>query len=120
MALRNAGQLRHWADVLKPLDTKEKDRYGRKVIVYEPFMRLPFLVRDMSAREFLAQEAQMREKVVTFSTRYYASIREDMRIRFNGQDYEILYINHLGYGRYMDIKAKAVEGQAVSYGENQR
>lgn len=120
MALKNAGQMRFWVDVLRPVATGEKDRYGRKKTTYEKCLRLPCAVRDMSAREFLAQDAQMREKVVTFSTRYHKDVREDMRIRFRGQDWDILYINHLGYGRYMDIKAKAVEGQAVSYGENQR
>ena len=116
MALKNAGQMRFWVDVLKPVDAGKKDRYGRKVIAYEKHLRLPCAVRDMSAREFLAQDAQVREKVVTFSTRFHKGVREDMRIRFKGQDYDILYINHLGYGRYMDIKAKVVEGQAVSNG----
>jgi len=120
MALRNAGQLRHWVELLKPVE-KGKDRYNREVIRYEAVLRVPCAVRDMSAREYLMQDAAVREKVVTFSMRSQPFLREDMRIGFRGQQYDILYINHLGYhGQFMDVKARLVEGQAVSYGENKR
>lgn len=116
MALRDAGQLRHWVDLLKP-EVTGRDRYGRDVIRYVSVLRVPCAVRDMSAREYLMQDAQLREKVVTFSTRALPYIKEDMRLGFRGQQYDILFINHLGYGgQFMDIKAKVVEGQAVSSG----
>lgn len=121
MALKEAGALRHWVDILQPQESEVSDAYGRRPLEYVRIARMPCAVADMSTREYMAQQAGMREKTVTFSARYNKDIREDMRLRFGGQEFEILYINHLGYnGRYMDIKCRLIEGQAVSYGENQR
>ena len=116
MAISNVGQLRHWVDILKPV-SRGRDRYNREIVQYESVLRVPCAVRDMSAREFLAQDAQVREKIVTFSMRALGVLKEDMRIGFDGREWEILYINHLGYaGGFMDVKTKLVEGQAVSRG----
>lgn len=121
MALKEAGALRHWVDILCPREGSAPDKYGRKAVAYEKILRLPCAVQDMSAREYLSQQAGMREKIVTFSLRYNSHVLEDMRVRFDGRDYEIIYINHLGYrGQYMDLKCRLIEGQAVSYGENHR
>lgn len=74
-------------------------------------------VTDVSGREFYEAQAHQALDTVTFGVRWrddlaaaYGKDRESVRLRYQGQDYEILHLNRLGFKRdYMILKARTIQ-----------
>jgi SPP1 family predicted phage head-tail adaptor len=69
---------------------------------------------DVSGRDFYAAQAHQALDVITFGIRWRDDIDTECRIVHDGQVYEIVQINRLGYKRdFMHIKAKVLQGKGV-------
>ncbi|MHC6181009.1 phage head closure protein [Clostridium sp. JNZ X4-2] len=61
-------------------------------------------------REYFETAALQAEKTVKFTVRYLSGISSDMRILFEGKQYNITSIDNIKYkNRFMEIKAVEVE-----------
>jgi len=50
--------------------------------------------------------------MLVFTTRYREGLDESMRIRFQGRDYDIKFVDNIKYqNRYMEIKAMLMDAQ---------
>lgn len=106
-----AGDFKHRIELLART-LGEADVYGRHPVRWVCVATAYAHVRDMSAREYLLQDAALREVITTFTIRYHPGITAGMRVRFAGQDMDILYIDHMQYkARYMALKCRLIEGE---------
>lgn len=69
-------------------------------------------VSNIYGREYFAAAAVQLEKMLVFTTRYREGLDESMRIRFQGRDYDIKFVDNIKYqNRYMEIKAMLTDAQ---------
>lgn len=108
-----AGDLRHLITIEQPAEGVPDSR-ARRTVTWKKLTEMYAAVRDVSGREFYQAAAYQMENVITFATRHNALISTKHRIRWRGNVYEILQINHLGYaGDYMQIRARIIEAEAA-------
>lgn len=102
-----AGDLREYIHILRPIES-DPDQYGRRVINYEDFAAVYAKVSDVSGKEYYSAAAIQQEDIVSFTMRSYP-VTTDMRIAYDGVEYAIDQVNHLGYRRdYITVRARAV------------
>jgi len=66
-------------------------------------------VTNLHGREYFAAMQVQAEKTVKFTIRCNKNINETMRIIFEGNNYNINFIDNIKYGnKFMEIKALAV------------
>jgi SPP1 family predicted phage head-tail adaptor len=66
-------------------------------------------VSNLNGREYFAAQAVQAEKTIKFTIRCNKNITESMRIIFEGNNYDIAFIDNIKYGNeFMEIKALAV------------
>ena len=66
-------------------------------------------VSNLNGREYFAAQAVQSEKTIKFTIRCNKNITESMRIIFEGNNYDITFIDNIKYGnKFMEIKALAV------------
>lgn len=66
-------------------------------------------VQNLYGREFFQASAVQQEKTVKFTIRYLKDINERMRIKFQGKQYNITFIDNIRYeNKYMEIKGLEV------------
>ena len=106
-----SGDLRHPVQLLKKASywTDEK---GRRKANWETVCTAYAAISDVSGREFYEALAYHAEDVVTFTLRYREGVTPEWRVKYNGQAYEILEVNHLGYKYdYMRLKCRVIRGE---------
>lgn len=111
----NVGKMRHMITIQRPdYDNRTTDEYGRSSVPWADFARVYAHAADVSGREFFEAAAHQMEDVVTFTFRWTGGVTAAMRILWEGREYTILQINHLGYKRdFMRIKARAVDAKGA-------
>ena len=66
-------------------------------------------VTNLSGREYFSAMQVRAENTVKFTIRYNKNINETMRIIFEGNNYNINFIDNIKYGnKFIEIKALAV------------
>lgn len=102
----NAGRLKHCIEIQRPVELGVDDAGNRRthwVTDYTVYAA----ARDLSGREYLAAAAIQAEHIVTLTLRYLPELQPDMRVLWQGEHWDIVQINHLGYrGDWMSIKIK--------------
>lgn len=67
-------------------------------------------VSNLSGREYFQAATINKEKTVKFLVRFIDGISEDMRIRFNEKQYDIVAIDNIKYeNKYLEIKGIEIE-----------
>lgn len=83
---------------------------GFEVETWVAFKTLWAAVTNLHGREYFAAAAVKAENTVKFTIRYTDEIDTDMRILFNGKQYNINAIDNIKYAnKYIEIKALEVE-----------
>lgn len=87
MATLAAGRLRHRVSIEEPAETIDAD--GMRTKVWVNFADVWAAVEPLSAREFLAAQANQSAVIGKIIIRYRAGLRAAMRILFRGQYYDL-------------------------------
>ncbi len=67
-------------------------------------------VSNLSGREYFQAATINKEKIVKFLVRFFENITEDMRIRFDERQYDIVAIDNIKYeNKYLEIKGIEIE-----------
>ena len=102
-----AGDLRQVIVLLKPVIT-----YGdhhRRSIEWQEAATVRAAMAEVSGREFWEAQAYHAEDIVTYTIRWRGDMDTTWRVRYQGAEYNILEINHLGNMRdFMRLKCRAV------------
>lgn len=101
-----AGDLREHMDVLAK--TNSADGKGFPVETWTvAYASVACSVRDVSGRDYYAAYAAGAQNTVTFICRYIAGVNTANRVRYLGDDYKILQVNHLQEKRdFMQLKCE--------------
>ena len=101
-------ELRHKI-ILQKLTTSTNEN-GFEEEVWEDYLTVWAAVSNLYGREFFQAAALQAEKTVKFTIRHLSNISGDMRILFEGKQYNITSIDNIKYrNRYMEIKTLEVE-----------
>ncbi|MGR6835917.1 phage head closure protein [Syntrophomonas erecta] len=104
------GDLRHRIAILE--FTTYMDEWGNQISDWIETDHLWARVSNIHGREYFAAAAVQLEKMLVFTTRYREGLDESMRIRFQGRDYDIKFVDNIKYqNRYMEIKAMLTDAQ---------
>lgn len=103
----NPGDLRHRISVLQKQTTTDPDGYPTET--WEPFFSAWAQVEPIAGREYFQAAAVQAQHQVRFTMRYRKDITPDMRLRYNGQEYEIKAVLDLeGQHKWLQIMGEAV------------
>jgi SPP1 family predicted phage head-tail adaptor len=88
------------------------DEWGNQNLDWIETDHLWARVSNIYGREYFAAAAVQLEKMLVFTIRYREGLDESMRIRFQGRDYDIKFVDNIKYqNRYMEIKAMLTDAQ---------
>jgi len=83
--------------------------YGFEIQEWSDYITVWASVTNLSGREYFAAMQIQAENTVKFTIRCNKNITESMRIIFEGNNYDITFIDNIKYGNeFMEIKAMAV------------
>lgn len=86
---------------------------GFEVETWEEYKTVWAAVSNLSGREYYQAAAVQAEKTVKFTIRYLSSLTADMRILFEGKQYNITSIDNIKYeNKYIEIKSLEVENSS--------
>ena len=106
----NPGKLRHRVAILQKQTTIDPDGYPTEEWVAVTTVWAS--AEPIAGREYFTAAAVQAQHQVRFTMRYRNDITSDMRLRYDGQDYEIKAILDLG-GRRAWLQ---VMGEAITSG----
>lgn len=113
----NAGQLRELIEIERPVDIGI-DPAGNRRVQWINEYTLYAAAHDVGTREFWEAAAHQLEHTITLTVRYLEGVTADMRVRWRGEIYDIVQVNHLRYrGDWMNIKVQRVESEARKHGK---
>jgi SPP1 family predicted phage head-tail adaptor len=102
------GDLRHRITLQKFIN--EVNENGFETEVWQDYKTVWASVSNLSGKEYYQAAAVQVEKTVKFTIRYLYGISSDMRILFEGKQYNITSIDNIKYkNRFIEIKALEVE-----------
>lgn len=102
------GDLRHRITLQKYIETTDDEGFSTQQ--WQDIATVWASVENLYGREYWQAAAIQAENTVKFTIRYRKDLSSDMRIKFQGQHYEIISIDNIKYkNEYIEIKAKAVE-----------
>jgi len=105
----NAGNLRHRVTILQK--TTDIDTDGYPVEEWVAVATVWAAVEPISGREYFQAAAVQAENQTRFTMRYRKDVTPDMRLQYDGQDYEIKAILDLGgWRRWLEIMGEVVTG----------
>ena len=103
------GDLRHRIELLDFVVLEDEWMNQKKEWVLKA--TLWAAVSNLHGREYFAAAAVQLEKMLLFTVRFYPGLHEGMQIRFQGNLYDIKFIDNIKYkSEYLEIKALAVGG----------
>jgi len=103
----NPGKLRHRVAILQKQTTIDPDGYP--IETWEPLYSAWAKVEPISGREYYQAAAVQAQHQVRFTMRYRKDITPAMRLRWDGEDYEIKAVIDLeGRRRWLQIMVEAV------------
>jgi SPP1 family predicted phage head-tail adaptor len=89
--------------------TTTENEMGDSISTWVDFATVWASVTNLSGREYFAAMQVQAENTVKFTIRCNKNIDETMRIIFEGNNYNINFIDNIKYGnKFMEIKALAV------------
>ena len=89
--------------------TTTENENGFEIQEWSDFKTVWAGVTNLSGREYFAAMQVQAENIVKFTIRCNKNITESMRIIFEGNNYDITFIDNIKYGNeFMEIKALAV------------
>lgn len=106
----NPGKLRYRVSILKKTTGTDPDGYP--IEEWVPIFIVWAEAKPIAGREYFTAAAVQAQHQVRFTMRYRNDITSDMRLRYDGQDYEIKAILDLG-GRRTWLQ---VMGEVVTSG----
>lgn len=112
----NCGELR---DPIKLLIREAgQDIEGNATETWRECASLMSQARDLSGREFFAASVHQMENVMAFKIRWRAGVNTGMHVLYQGQEYDIIQVDHLGNRRrgYMLLRARMIKEEGGSYG----
>lgn len=88
--------------------TVTRDAYGGAKETWEDWKTLACEVRGLSGREFWAAAQTQAERVLVFRFRFLSAsgVTTADRIRYEGDDYDILDIRELGRREVLEVRAQ--------------
>lgn len=102
------GDLRHRITLQKYISTIDEEGFTTQT--WQDVATVWAAVENLYGREYWEAATIQAENTVKFTIRYRKDLSSDMRIKFQGQHYEIISIDNIKYkNEYIEIKAKAVE-----------
>lgn len=103
----NPGKLRHRVAILKKTTGTDPDGYPIKDWV--PIFTVWAEVKPIAGREYFTAAAVQAQHQVRFIMRYRKDITPDMRLQYDGQDYEIKAILDLGgRGAWLQVMGEVI------------
>ena len=103
----NIGDLKHRI-TFQSYTTTENDM-GDTIASWVDYKTVWASASNLHGREFFQAMQVKAENTVKFTIRYCKDIDETMRIIFNGQNYDIKFIDNIKYGnKFMEIQGLAV------------
>lgn len=109
----NVGSFRHQVQIMRHVEDP-KDRNGSGHQHYEPGPLMWCRITDVSGRDFFSAAANWAEDIVTFTMRCGEEISLKDQLRFDGKDFDIVAVNHLGYaGDFEQYRCRWVGAQKV-------
>lgn len=101
------GDLRHRITLQKYIETTDDEGFSTQQ--WQDIATVWASVENLFGREYWQAAAIQAENTVKFTIRYRKDISSDMRIIFQGQQYEIISLDNIKYkNEYIEIKAKEV------------
>lgn len=109
----NIGDLKHRI-TFKTYTSIENDM-GDAISSWIDYKTVWASVTNLHGRELFQAMQVQAEYTVKFTIRYCKNINENMRIVFNGQEYNITFVDDIKYKHtYMEIQALAVVNNATT------
>lgn len=104
----NIGKMRHIVHLQKPSNTVNAG--GTPVEIWLPFatLRAERLSSDLS--ETVADAGAEDRQLIRFRTRYVAKVTPDMRLHFDGDNFNIKRLQVQGNNQFLEIEAVQVGG----------
>lgn len=100
----NIGEFRHRIRLLK-LEFIQND-IGVYIEEWVEVANLWARVSNLYGKEYFAAASIQLEKMLIFTTRYKEGLDENMGIRFQGNTYDIKFVDNIKYkNKYLEIKA---------------
>ncbi len=102
------GKLRHRILILQKQTGTDPDGYPTEEWV--PVVTVWAAVEPIAGREYFTAAAINAQHQVRFTMRYRADVTPDMRLQYNGQDYEIKAVLDLGGRRtWLQVMAEVIQ-----------
>lgn len=103
----NPGKLRHRVAILKKTTGADPDGYPMET--WDTFATVWAAVEPIAGREHFQAAAVQAQHQVRFTMRYRKDITPDMRLQYDGQDYEIKAILDLGgRGAWLQVMGEVI------------
>lgn len=100
--------LRHHVTFLQKTTGTDPDGYPTET--WEPVLYTWAEVKPIAGREYFTAAAVQAEHQVRFTMRYRKDVTSDMRLRYDGQDYEIKAILDLGGRRtWLQVMGEVIQ-----------
>lgn len=100
------GNLRHKIEIL--IAATQKNDFGEVQEVYINFLTLKAEKKEISGNKTVDNQEIFSAKRVDFITHYRPSITDDMRVKFNGKQYRILFIQEIGYKEGLTLQTELI------------
>lgn len=102
------GSLKHRVTIQKLVMNVNEN--GFEVEAWQDYKTVWASVSNLTGREYYEAAAVQAEETVKFTIRYLSSLTTDMRILFQGKQYNITSIDNIKYeNKYIEIKALEVD-----------
>ena len=95
--------------VLLQTYTVTENDMGDSISTWVDFATVWASATNLSGKEYFAAMQVQAENTIKFIIRYNKNVNETMRIIFEGNNYNIVFIDNIKYdNKFMEIKAMAV------------
>lgn len=102
------GEMRHRVTFQKLVSTTNEN--GFEIDTWKDIKTVWAKAANLSGREYFQAAGVQAENTVKFTTRYLKDLDTDIRILFEGKQYNITSIDNIKYeGKYIEIKALEVD-----------
>ena len=95
--------------IVEKLTVTQSPVSGAKTKTWSSFAKLMARVVYGSGAEKEQSSTIIVEEKVVFITRYFSGINETMRILFNGNEFNIRFIEKIGRNRYLKIHSELIK-----------
>lgn len=104
----NIGKMRHVIHLQKPSNTINEG--GTPVATWLPFVTLRAERLAIDWTESTPDTGAEDRQIIRFRTRFVSQVKPDMRLQFDGQNFNIKRVQTQGNNQFLEIEAVQVGG----------